>query len=70
MSSFPIIEGSRIDDVGSAGELILLDYWQASCAPAAPWSHDWNASPPTIPTASPATASTSTPTPTPSPSTA
>ncbi len=32
MSSFPIIDGSRLDDDTPDG-LVLLDFWQASCAP-------------------------------------
>ncbi len=32
MSSFPIIDGSRLEDL-SANGLVLLDFWQASCAP-------------------------------------
>ncbi len=32
MSSFPIIDGSRLADDTPDG-LVLLDFWQASCAP-------------------------------------
>jgi thioredoxin-like negative regulator of GroEL len=31
MSSFPIIDGSQLAD--APGGLVLLDFWQASCAP-------------------------------------
>ncbi len=33
MTSFPIINGSRLADATSEGELVLLDFWQAGCAP-------------------------------------
>lgn len=33
MSSFPIIDGRRLDDGTTATGLVLLDFWQASCAP-------------------------------------
>lgn len=33
MSSFPIIDGSRLNDGATAAGLVLLDFWQASCAP-------------------------------------
>lgn len=33
MSSFPIIDGSTLDDGTTAAGLLLLDFWQASCAP-------------------------------------
>lgn len=33
MSSFPIIDGSHLDDGTTAAGLVLLDFWQASCAP-------------------------------------
>lgn len=32
MNNFPIIDGSRLDDASLDG-LVLLDFWQASCAP-------------------------------------
>lgn len=33
MSSFPTIDGTEIDDVTTANRLVLLDFWQATCAP-------------------------------------
>jgi thioredoxin 1 len=33
VTSFPIINGSQLADATSEGELVLLDFWQASCAP-------------------------------------
>lgn len=36
MSSFTIIAGTQLDDASTHSGLVLLDFWQASCAPCRP----------------------------------
>lgn len=67
MNSFPIIDGSQL--ANAPGGLVLLDFWQASCAPCRALEPRNASLKPTL-ASSPATGSTSTPTPTPSPGTA
>ena len=33
MSSFPLIDNTRLDTITAHPGLVLLDFWQASCAP-------------------------------------
>lgn len=63
MSSFPILDPQQVATATAQPGLVLLDFWQASCAPCRALEPRLAELATSTPARSTATASTSTPTP-------